>query len=172
MAHICYGDRIGNDLAGGSAGGVAMSLIDRFTSSSAPRATILIRFLVGAVFLSEGAQKLLFPESLGVGRFMKIGIPDPAFMAPFVGVIEIVFGALVMAGLLTRLSAIPLLVVISVAILTTKLPMLARAGFWATAHEARTDYCMFLGLLYLIISGGGALSADRLIRPRRPGAPR
>ena len=149
-----------------------MSLMDRFASSSAPRAAILIRFLVGAVFLSEGVQKFLFPDTLGFGRFMKIGIPDPTFMAPFVGAIEIVFGALVMAGVYTRLSSVPLLAVISVAILTTKLPMLARAGFWATAHEARTDYCMFLGLLYLILSGGGALSADRLFWSRRPGTPR
>jgi putative oxidoreductase len=150
----------------------SMSLLDRLAYSAAPRSAILIRLLVGAVFLSEGVQKFLFPDSLGVGRFVKIGIPDPALMAPLVGAIEIIFGALVIAGFLTRLSAVPLLAVISAAILTTKVPMLSRAGFWATAHEARTDYCMFLGLLYLIISGGGALSADRLFGPRLPGAPR
>jgi putative oxidoreductase len=150
--------------------GGAVPFIDRVTYSAASRSAILIRLLVGAVFLSEGIQKFLFPDSLGVGRFVKIGIPDPALMAPFVGVVEIVFGLLVIAGVLTRLSAVPLLCVISTAIVTTKLPMLARSGFWAMAHEARTDYCMFLGLLYLVISGGGPLSADRLFQPRQPRA--
>ena len=49
------------------------------------KAILLIRILVGWVFLSEGIQKFLFPDSLGVGRFVKIGIPWPQVMAPFVG---------------------------------------------------------------------------------------
>ena len=98
--------------------------IQRLTRSSAPAATILIRILVGAVFFSEGIQKFLFSDALGVGRFAKIGIPEPATMAPFVGVVEIVFGAFILLGFLTRLSAVPLLIDISVAIATTKVPML------------------------------------------------
>ena len=128
--------------------------------TSAPRATILVRLLVGWVFLSEGIQKFLFPAALGVGRFAKIGIPAPQFFGPFVGVVEIVGGALVILGLLTRLAAIPLLIDISVAILTTKVPMLAKSGFWATMHESRTDICMWLGSLFLVIVGSGALSLD------------
>lgn len=115
--------------------------------TSAPRPTILIRLLVGAVFLSEGIQKFFFPATLGVGRFTKIGIPAPQFFAPFVGVVEMLCGTLLIVGLLTRLATIPLIIDISVAILTTKIPMLSKAGFWATAHEARTDYCMLLGLI-------------------------
>lgn len=132
-------------------------------STNAPRATILIRLLVGAVFLSEGVQKFLFPATLGVGRFIKIGIPAPQFFAPFVGVVEMLFGALLILGLLTRLATIPLIIDISVAIVTTKIPMLSKAGFWATAHEARTDYCMLLGLLFLLLVGGGPLSIDRRV---------
>ena len=113
----------------------------------------LIRLMVGAVFLSEGIQKFLFVDSLGVGRFIKIGIPFPQVMAPFVGVVEIVFGLFLLVGFMTRLSTIPLLIDISVAILTTKFPMLVQKGFWATAHEARTDFCMLLGLLFLLGSG-------------------
>ena len=137
-----------------------MSRLRRLVHSEAPRATVLVRLLVGCVFLSEGIQKFLYPQALGVGRFVKIGIPAPQFMAPFVGTVEIVFGTLVIVGLLTRLSSVPLLGVISVAIVTTKIPMLARAGFWATAHEARTDFCMLLGTIFLIIVGGGPLSLD------------
>jgi len=136
-----------------------MSLPEIFRST-APRATILVRLLVGWVFLSEGIQKFLFPAALGVGRFTKIGIPAPQFFAPFVGVVEIVCGALVILGLLTRLAAIPLFINISVAILTTKLPMLAKSGFWATMHESRTDICMWLGSLFLAIVGAGPWSLD------------
>src|SRR5665811_1645305 len=139
--------------------------IQRLTGSSAPAATILVRILVGAVFLSEGIQKFVFPDALGVGRFAKIGIPAPATMASFVGVVEIVFGALILLGLLTRLSAIPLLIDISVAIATTKVPMLLDKGFWAAAHEARTDVSMLLGLIFLLIVGSGPWSVDaRLFR--------
>lgn len=51
---------------------------------------------MGAVFLSEGIQKFLFPQQLGTGRFTKIGIPMPEFTASFVGVTEIVCGALLL----------------------------------------------------------------------------
>jgi uncharacterized membrane protein YphA (DoxX/SURF4 family) len=134
-------------------------------STNAPRATILIRLLVGAVFLSEGIQKFLFPAALGVGRFTKVGIPAPQFFAPFVGVVEIVCGTLLIVGLVTRLAAIPLMIDISVAIITTKIPMLYTAGFWSMAHEARTDYCMLLGLLFLLLVGSGPFSIDRRVEP-------
>lgn len=132
----------------------------KLLSSTAPKSVILIRLIVGWVFLSEGIQKFLFPAALGVGRFVKIGIPDPQILAPFVGVVEILCGSLLIIGLLTRLAAIPLLGVISVAIWTTKIPMLAKQGFWAMAHEARTDFCMVLGLVFLLIAGAGSLSLD------------
>ena len=128
--------------------------------TNAPRATILIRLLVGGVFLAEGIQKFLFPAALGVGRFVKIGIPAPQFFAPFVGVVEIVCGTLLIIGFITRLAAILLLIDISVAIATTKIPMLSRTGFWSTVHEARTDYCMLLGLVFLLLVGSGPLSID------------
>ena len=124
-------------------------------------AVVLIRILVGWVFISEGIQKFLFPAQLGVGRFEKIGIPHPQLMAPFVGAVEIVFGTLVILGLFTRLAAIPLLCVISVAIATTKIPMLSKAGLWPMLHEARVDFSMLLGLLFLLIVCGGTLALDR-----------
>jgi len=130
---------------------------------TAQASVILVRLLVGWVFFSEGVQKFLFPAALGVGRFAKIGIPAPHFFAPFVGVVEIVCGLLVIVGFLTRLAAIPLVIDISVAIATTKIPMLANAGFWATMHEARTDLCMLLGSLFLIAVGSGRLSLDTTV---------
>ena len=130
----------------------------------APAATLLVRFLVGGVFLAEGIQKFLYPDALGVGRFVKIGIPAPTLMAPFVGVVEIVCGVLLLGGLMTRLAAIPLIIDMLVAIATTKVPMLLKSGFWAMAHEARTDYCMLLGSVFLLLVGAGPLSADARLR--------
>jgi len=100
------------------------TLLKLATATEAPRATVLVRFMVGAVFFEEGIQKFLFPDLLGAGRFARIGIPVPEVMGPFVGTVEIVCGALIFVGLLTRLAAIPLLFNISVAILSTKIPIL------------------------------------------------
>lgn len=144
-------------------------LVWRPLDSRAPAAVVIVRLLVGAVFLSEGIQKFLFPAALGVGRFTKIGIPAPGVMAPFVGAVEIVFGLLLIVGLLTRLATIPLLIDIAVAIATTKVPMLLRDGFWKTTHEARTDYAMLLGLLFLLLVGGGPLAIDSRLERRWPG---
>ena len=91
-----------------------MKLQDFLFTSRAPAATILVRLMVGGVFLSEGIQKFLFRDALGVGRFAKIGIPYPEVMAPFVGICEIACGSLLIPGLLTRLAAIPMIINISV----------------------------------------------------------
>lgn len=137
-----------------------MSIIKRAGATSAPAAVILIRLVVGWIFLSEGIQKFLYPAALGVGRFAKIGIPHAHVLAPFVGVVEILFGAMLILGIATRLATIPLLIDIAVAIWTTKIPLLAKQGFWAMVHEARTDYAMLFGLLFLLIVGAGRLSFD------------
>lgn len=157
---------------------------EQLIRSDAPAAVIFVRLMVGGVFLSEGIQKFLFPDQLGVGRFAKIGIPLPHVMGPFVGVVEIVCGSLILLGLATRLAAVPLLINISVAILSTKIPILLGRGFlgfqlpklesygwWSMLHEARTDFSMWLGLVYLLVVGAGAwsidawLSADSPVRP-------
>jgi putative oxidoreductase len=136
-------------------------------SARIAKAVLLIRILAGWVFLSEGIQKFLFPEALGVGRFLKIGIPWPHVSAPFVGTVEIVCGTLILLGLATRLAALPLLAVILVALYSTKIVAFAKLGFWGTLHEARTDVSMLLALLFLLIVGGGSLSLDAALRSRR-----
>jgi putative oxidoreductase len=139
----------------------------RLIQTTAPRAVVLIRLLIGAVFLSEGIQKFLFPDQLGVGRFLKIGLPMPEVLGPFVGTVEIVCGGLVLLGLLTRLAVIPLLAIMAVALTTTKWPMLAAQGLWHMAHESRTDWSMTLGALFLLIVGAGAWSIDARLATRR-----
>ena len=123
---------------------------NKFSSS-----IILIRLIVGTVFLLEGIQKFLFSDELGVGRFIKIGIPIPEFFAPFVGVFEILCGALILIGLFTRLASIPMIVNMIVAISSTKIPILLNDGFWKMADEARTDWSMLLGSIFLLIVAAG-----------------
>jgi uncharacterized membrane protein YphA (DoxX/SURF4 family) len=156
-------------------------LRERILSTADERAIVLVRLLVGlVVFFPEGVQKLLFPAALGAGRFASIGIPAPSAMGPFVGVVEILCGGLIIIGLLTRLATVPLIIIAVVAILSTKIPILlghdflmfhlphlSRYGFWSMLHEARTDFCMLLGCLYLLIVGGGGWSLD-LWLVRRP----
>lgn len=125
------------------------------------RAVILIRILVGWVFVSEGIQKFLFPAALGWGRFAKIGIPYPHISAPIVGAVEILCGAMVILGLWMREACVPLLIVIGVAIWTTKVPMLHHGGLWPMLHEARTDFSMVLGLLFLLTVGKGSWAVGK-----------
>jgi uncharacterized membrane protein YphA (DoxX/SURF4 family) len=94
-------------------------------------------------------------------------------MAHFVGVVEIVAGALILVGLATRPAAVLLLVDIVVAIITTKLPLLWRAtavstnvGFWSMQAESRTDFAMLMALLFIIVAGAGPLSVDARLAKR------
>jgi putative oxidoreductase len=136
-------------------------MLQKINDTDNSTTTLLIRIMVGSVFLSEGIQKFLFPAIIGVGRFEKIGFPNPEFWASFTGCFEIVCGALILAGLLTRLATIPLLIIMGVAFITTKYPILMDKGFWAMAHEYRTDFAMTLGNLFLLIKGAGKWSLDR-----------
>jgi uncharacterized membrane protein YphA (DoxX/SURF4 family) len=142
------------------------------------RAVLLVRLMIGGVFLVEGLLKFLYPAELGAGRFAKIGLPAPEVLGPFVAGVETVCGALVLLGLFTRLAALPLLINISVAIISTKIPLLLGHGFWgfslaklarygflSMVHEARTDFSMWLGLVFLLLVGGGGWALDALLRP-------
>lgn len=127
------------------------------------KTTILIRLMVGVVFLSEGIQKFLFAETLGAGRFEKIGLPSPEFLGSFVGTFEILCGTLILLGFLTRFASIPLLIIMVTAIATTKSEILVNKGFWAMLHESRTDWAMLLGGVFLLINGGGRWSVDNFL---------
>ncbi|HTL30901.1 MAG TPA: DoxX family protein [Tepidisphaeraceae bacterium] len=161
-----------------------MSVFTNLTRTTAPPSVILIRILLGWVFVSEGIQKFLFADAVGAGRFAKIGIPSPQLMAPFVGGVEIVCGTLILIGLLTRLSTIPLLISMTVAVISTKIPVLlghaigpfsvpklTQYGLWSMLHEARTDFSMILGLIFLLIVGAGRWSIDATLQSVRTSAP-
>jgi len=155
-------------------------MFQKIISSDNSKTTVIIRLMVGAIFLSEGIQKFLFPAARGIGRFEKMGFPNPDFFANFVGVFEILCGLLLLVGLLTRAAALALLINMTVAIIVTKIPIafgesfgpfvlreLKTYGFWSMAHEMRTDFAMWLGSLFLLIKGAGKWSIDLSLTKRK-----
>lgn len=135
-------------------------LSDSIIKTSNTPAILFIRLMVGGVFLSEGIQKFLFPAIRGTGRFESIGLMYPEILGPLVGGFEIVCGVLILAGYVVRLSTIPLIVIMLVAITTTKIPQLGEKGIWETLHASRTDFSMLMGSLFLLVMGAGSWSAD------------
>ncbi|HEY5550286.1 MAG TPA: DoxX family protein [Opitutaceae bacterium] len=146
------------------------TILRKVETTTAEPAFLLIRVMVGAVFLSEGIQKFLFPASVGAGRFAKIGLPAPETLAAITGSFEIVCGLCVLLGLYVRAAVVPLLTIMAVASFTTKLPILQNQGFWSMAHEGRTDFAMILGSLFLLWRGAGAWSLDLVRKPGQPPA--
>jgi putative oxidoreductase len=143
-----------------------------------PKSTLLLRLMAGGVFLWEGILKFVYVNQ-GVGRFTKLGMPVPHFTACFVGWLEIVGGILLLSGLMTRLIAIPFIVEMIVAILSTKISMYLgtsplplppsppQIGIWAVLHEVRSEYAQLLTVAFLLINGPGAWSLDALLRKER-----
>jgi putative oxidoreductase len=147
-----------------------------------PASTLLLRLMTGGVFLWEGVMKFVF-VSLGVGRFTKLGMPFPHFTADFVGCLEIVGGLLLLSGLMTRLIAIPFIIEMIVAILSTKISMYLgtsplplppsppQVGMWAVLHEVRSEYAQLLTSAFLLINGPGKWSLDALLQRNRSAKP-
>ncbi|MBI3770395.1 MAG: DoxX family protein [Deltaproteobacteria bacterium] len=131
--------------------------------------------MAGGVFFWEGILKFVYANQ-GVGRFAKLGMPFPAFTADFVGVLEIVGGAMLLSGFMTRLIAVPFVVEMLVAMLSTKIslylgtsplplpPAPPTVGIWAVLHEVRSEYAQLLTVLFLAINGPGKCSIDAVMR--------
>lgn len=153
-----------------------MNELKRLCAPTGPNANILIRIVVGGVFLNEGILKFLYPAAEAAGRFARIGLPHPEILGPLVATVETVCGVMVILGLLMRPSAIALFIDITVAIVATKIPVLLghgflgfslmkldHYGFLSMVHEARTDFSMWFGLVFLLSTGPGRWSLDALL---------
>jgi len=136
-------------------------MLKKIIHTDQSKTTIIMRLIVGVVFLSEGIQKFLFPAIRGAGRFEKMGLPSPEFLGSFVGAFEMLCGALILIGLFTRFASLPLIIIMLVAFATTKSEVYLEKGFWELLHGSRTDWSMLLGSIFLLIKGGGFWSLDR-----------
>ncbi|MGA9643514.1 MAG: DoxX family protein [Terriglobales bacterium] len=142
-----------------------------------PKSIFFLRLMAGGVFFWEGLLKFVYVNQ-GIGRFTKLGIPFPHFTSNFVACLEIGGGLLLLSGLLTRLIAIPFVIEMIVAILTTKIslylgtyplplpPAPPQVGFWAVLHEIRSDYAQILTTLFLLVNGPGNWSLDAVLLRR------
>ena len=147
-------------------------------STDGPASTLLLRLMAGGVFLWEGILKFVYVNQ-GVGRFTKLGMPFPHFTANFVGYLEIVGGLLLLSGLMTRVIAIPFIIEMIVAILSTKIslyfgtsplplpPSPPQFGMWAVLHEVRSEYAQLLTTAFLLVNGPGKWSLDALLQRNR-----
>lgn len=144
-----------------------MNIFRKILSSDNSKSTLIIRLMVGTVFLSEGIQKFLFPAVRGVGRFEKTGLPSPEILGSLVGSFEIICGVFILLGFLTRLASVPLIVIMLTAMATTKAEIFADSGLWEMLHASRTDWSMLLGSIFLFIKGGGRFSIDWFIANRQ-----
>src|SRR6476469_5698100 len=143
-----------------------------------PFSILILRLMGGAVFFWEGILKFVYTNQ-GVGRFTKLGIPFPGPTAHFVAVLEIVGGLLLISGFLTRVIAVPFVIEMIVAILSTKIslylgtsplplpPAPPQVGVWAVLHEIRSEYAQIMCVLTLMITGPGPLSVDAILARAR-----
>src|SRR5438132_8997803 len=144
-----------------------------------PASIALLRAMAGGVFLWEVILKFVYANQ-GVGRFTKLGFPAPHFTATADAWLEIVGGILLITGLLTRLIAIPFIIEMLVAILSTKIPLYLgtsplplppvppQIGFWAVLHEIRSEYAQLMTSIFLLIAGPGRWSLDAFLARKRP----
>jgi len=138
-----------------------MNLKSWFQTNSIPGYPI-IRIILGYVFIVAGTQKFIFTDDMGPGRFMEMGYSYPEFTAYFVGTFELLCGILILIGLASRFAAIPLIITMVVAIVTTKFPELSD-GFWDFAHAVRLDFSMLMCAVFVLINGADKRSADHEI---------
>ncbi len=144
-----------------------------FTSppTDGPHAILLLRIMAGSVFLWEGILKFAYANQ-GIGRFTKLGFPFPEATADFVALVEIVGGALILAGFMTRLVAVVFVIEMITAMLSTKITLYLgtsplplpsappKVGMWAVLHEIRSEWAQLSVSLFLALTGPGRWSLD------------
>lgn len=131
-----------------------MSSMDSFYSAWTPRVLGVLRIIVGFLFTAHGTQKVFnFPASAN-------GAADLFSFMGFAGVLELVGGVLIIAGLFTRATAFILSGMMAVAYFMAHAP----AGFLPIVNKGELAVLYSFVFLYMTFAGGGAFSLDRLLR--------
>jgi putative oxidoreductase len=124
---------------------------------------LLARVVLGVGFALTGHGKLFKNHSGVVDFFTSLGIPMPALNAWFIGGLEFFGGMLLVVGLGTRGVAFLLSCTMLVATLTSTLPDLHKKGEGLLDALLTTEILAFVMLLWLVFSGPGPFSLDRLV---------
>jgi putative oxidoreductase len=154
------------------------SLVDRLQSLAARvldflerlrwLAPLLARLAVGLLFISTGWGKV-HSLSKVTEFFESLHIPAPGFNAVLVGYSELIGGALLVLGLVTRLAAIPLIASMVIAILTAKLGDLHNV-FDLVGFD---EFTYLVVLVMIVLIGPGSVALDAVVFARlRKGPPR
>jgi len=119
---------------------------------------LMARLTLGVTFAGTGWGKLAHLDEV-TDFFVELGIPAPHFQATLVGATELVGGALILVGLLTRLAALPLIVTMVVAIVTAK-----QADISGVADLLGTTEWVYLVMFaWLALAGAGRFSLDAVV---------
>lgn len=124
-------------------------------------ASLVLRLVVGAIFVAQGWRKLLAPADAPHGRaglaamIDRGGLPAPAQLALLIGTVELVGGALLGVGLLTRVAAVPLMATLAVAV----------AFKWRNGFISGWDWPLSVlgGTAAIFLLGGGAYALDAVL---------
>lgn len=141
-----------------------ISLGNRILNLSHPCAwlpPLLARITVGFVFFQSGLGKLNNLERV-TGYFASLGLPAPAFQAMLVGWTELIAGLLLILGLATRLAAIPLTIIMIVAIRTA----LTEDVTDFSSLAGSTEFLYIVLMVWLMVAGPGKVALDTLVAKR------
>ncbi len=119
---------------------------------------LLLRLFVGYFFFETGWGKVHNLDAFAE-RFAGWGIPYPYFNAVLSAYTELIGGALVAVGLLTRIAAIPLIINMFVAIVSVKLASVSSLNDFVELDEP----LYLLSFFWLMIAGPGVVSLDSFL---------
>ena len=120
---------------------------------------LFTRLVIGFIFLQSGYGKLTHLNNT-IHFFSELKIPFPQYQAPFVAVVELLGGALIVVGALTRWASLPLIATMIVALLTAKADDIHEISDLLMSSE----FLLICLLTWLVISGPGPVSVDHFAR--------
>lgn len=129
-----------------------------------PAAPLVLRVVIGALFIWHGIDKFDGGIDMVEGAFSSWGVPAPALTAPLTAVIELLAGVALVLGIGTRIAAMLLSVVMIGALIYVKQDLgVISSGSEFVPPGAELDLALLAGLVALIVIGPGRVSIDEQV---------